>query len=99
MNSKSDHDNHVCPVENAGVLDHSLRRLIQNPHKILKPYIKSGMTVVDLGCGPGFFTIEMAKLLNRSGTVIAADLQEGMLEKVRQKIYRTTLEQRVKLHQ
>jgi ubiquinone/menaquinone biosynthesis C-methylase UbiE len=98
MNSKSDPDIHVCPVENAGVLDHSLRRLIQNPSKILKPYIKSGMTVLDLGCGPGFFTIEMAKLLNGNGTVIAADLQEGMLEKVRHKISGTALEQRVKLH-
>ena len=55
------------------------------------------MTVVDMGCGPGFFTVEMAKLLNGGGTVIAADLQEGMLEKVRQKIAGTALEQRVRL--
>jgi ubiquinone/menaquinone biosynthesis C-methylase UbiE len=98
MNRKSDHDTRVCPVEIAGVLDHSLRRLIQNPRKILKPFIKTGMTVLDLGCGPGFFTIEMAKLLNSGGTVIAADLQEGMLKKVMRKISGTALEQRVKLH-
>jgi ubiquinone/menaquinone biosynthesis C-methylase UbiE len=98
MKSKSDPKTRVCPVENAGVLDHSLRRLIQNPRKILKPFIESGMTVIDLGCGPGFFSIEMAKLLNGNGTVIATDLQEGMLEKVRQKISGTALEQRVKLH-
>ena len=99
MNKKSDHDTRVCPVENAGVLDHSLRRLIQNPRKILKPFIETGMTVLDLGCGPGFFTVEIAKMLNGGGTVIAADLQEGMLEKVRQKIAGTALEQRVRLHQ
>jgi len=88
----------VCPVERAGGLDNSIRRLIQNPEKILKPYIKPGMVVLDLGCGPGFFTIEMAKLLNGQGKVVAADLQDGMLEIIRKKIRSTELEQRVELH-
>jgi ubiquinone/menaquinone biosynthesis C-methylase UbiE len=88
----------VCPVEKAGGLDNSFRRWIQNPEKIVKPYIKPGMVVLDLGCGPGFFTIEMAKLLNGQGKVIAADLQEGMLEIVRQKIRKTELEQTIELH-
>lgn len=88
----------VCPVEIAGGLDNSIRRFLQNPQKILNPYIRSGMTVLDLGCGPGFFTVEIAKLLNGSGKVIAADLQDGMLEKVRQKITGTELEQRIILH-
>lgn len=89
---------HVCPVERAGGLDNSLRRLLQNPRKILKPYIKKGMTVLDLGCGPGFFSIEIARLLSDSGKVIAADLQEGMLDKVRKKMLGTTLEQKIILH-
>jgi ubiquinone/menaquinone biosynthesis C-methylase UbiE len=88
----------VCPVEKAGGLDNSIRRWIQNPEKIVKPYIKSGMVVLDLGCGPGFFTIEIAKILNGQGKVIAADLQEGMLKIVRQKIRKTELEQRIILH-
>lgn len=88
----------VCPVERAGGLDNSIRRFLQNPQKILNPYIKKGMTVLDMGCGPGFFTIEIAKLLNGSGKVIAADLQDGMLEKVRQKIRGTELEQRIETH-
>ena len=88
----------VCPVEKAGGLDNSFRRWIQNPEKIVKPYIKPGMVVLDLGCGPGFFTIEIAKILNGQGKVIAADLQEGMLEIVRQKIKNTELELRIELH-
>ncbi len=88
----------VCPVENAGGLDNSFRRWIQNPEKILRPHIKPGMVVLDLGCGPGFFTIEMAKLLKGQGKVIAADLQEGMLEIVRQKIRKALLEQLIELH-
>lgn len=88
----------VCPVEQAGGLDNKLRRYLQNPEKIVKPYIKENMTVLDLGCGPGFFSFEIAKLLNGSGTLFAADLQEGMLNKVRQKLAGTTFGKNVVLH-
>jgi ubiquinone/menaquinone biosynthesis C-methylase UbiE len=89
----------VCPTALAGSLDNSIRRFFQNPRKLLGKYIKPGMTIMDLGCGPGFFSIEMAKMLNGSGKVIAADLQEGMLLKVNQKISGTALEQQIILHQ
>jgi ubiquinone/menaquinone biosynthesis C-methylase UbiE len=88
----------TCPVEIAGGLDNSVRRFLQNPQKLLKPFISEGMTVLDLGCGPGFFSIEIAKLLGDSGKVIAADLQDGMLEKINKKIRGTKLEQRIELH-
>lgn len=65
---------------------------------MLKPYIEAGMTILDLGCGPGFFSIDMAQMTGSSGRVIAADLQEGMLQKVRDKIKGTELEERVTLH-
>lgn len=88
----------VCPVERAGSLDNRIRRWLQNPRKILGPYVREGMTVLDVGCGPGFFSVEMARLVGKSGRVIAADLQEGMLEKLRSKIHGTELEQRITLH-
>jgi ubiquinone/menaquinone biosynthesis C-methylase UbiE len=88
----------ICPVELAGGLDNSFRRLLQNPQKILRPYIHEGMTVLDLGCGPGFFSIAIAYMVSNSGKVIAADLRDGMLEKVNKKIEGTELEQRVEIH-
>ena len=88
----------TCPVGLAGGLDNSIRRFLQNPEKILKPFISKGMTVLDLGCGPGFFSLEIANLLQNTGKVIAADLQEGMLEKVRNKITGTEFEQRIEIH-
>ncbi len=90
--------NRVCPVEIAGGLDTRLRRWIQNPQKILSPYIKAGMIVLDIGCGPGFFAIDIAQMVGKSGRVIAADLQEGMLQKLRDKIQGTELEERIALH-
>jgi ubiquinone/menaquinone biosynthesis C-methylase UbiE len=56
------------------------------------------MTVMDVGCGPGLYAIEMALMVGESGRVIAADLQDGMLDLVRQKIAGTEIEDRVTLH-
>jgi ubiquinone/menaquinone biosynthesis C-methylase UbiE len=89
---------YVCPAEFAGSLDNSLRKLVHKPRRILESYVKKGMTVLDLGCGPGFFTLELAKMVGETGKVIAADLQQGMLDKVFGKIRGTDLEQRVEIH-
>ena len=59
-------------------------------------YLQKGMTALDLGCGPGFFTMEMARLVGKTGKVIAADLQEGMLDIVRGKIKDTAMADIVK---
>ena len=96
--SVRDRNNRVCPVERAGGLDNRIRRWLHNPQKILGPYVKEGMTVMDVGCGPGLYAIEMALMVGESGKVIAADLQDGMLELVRKKIAGTEVESRVKLH-
>jgi ubiquinone/menaquinone biosynthesis C-methylase UbiE len=41
----------------------------------------------------------MAQMVGKSGCVIAADLQEGMLQNVKEKIEGTELEERILLHQ
>lgn len=94
----SNRSNRVCPVARAGGLDNRIRRWLQNPQKILRPYIREGMKVLDVGCGPGFFTIGMAQMVGKSGRVIASDLQEGMLKKLEDKIQGTEIEERITLH-
>ena len=89
--------NRVCPASLAGSLDNRIRRWLQNPRKILSPYLKEGMSVLDVGCGPGFFSIEAAALVGESGRVIALDLQEEMLQKLRSKIQGTEFEDRIRL--
>jgi ubiquinone/menaquinone biosynthesis C-methylase UbiE len=93
-----DEKERICPVRHAGILDNTIRKWIQDPKKILGPFIKSGMTVLDLGCGPGFFTVAIAEMVGRSGKVIAADVQDGMLKKVQDKIKGTDIENRIYVH-
>lgn len=86
------------PVENAAGIDNGFRKLVHNPSRILKSHVKDGMVVLELGCGPGFFTPEIARRVGKSGKVIAADVQEGMLQKVRDKIKGMDIKDRVRLH-
>jgi ubiquinone/menaquinone biosynthesis C-methylase UbiE len=90
--------NRVCPLENANKLDGWYRKFMHNPNKILRDNVKPNMTVLDFGCGPGFFSIEAANLVGDKGKVIAADLQQGMLDIVQSKIQNTYLEKRLILH-
>lgn len=79
-------EKHVCSHQHAPWLDNQFRKLIQSPKKVVGPYLKPGDTALDLGCGPGFFTIPMAELVGSSGLVIGVDLQKEMLERLNQKI-------------
>lgn len=97
MNPEKQH--RVCPVAKAGMLDHVLRKLIQDPARILRPHVREGMAVLDVGCGPGFFTLEMARLVGEGGRVTAADLQPGMLDLVRKKLAASGLAGRAAFHQ
>jgi len=42
--------------------------------------VKPGMTVCDLGCGNGYLTLPLAKMVGESGRVLAVDIQPEMLE-------------------
>ena len=86
-------------VENAGSLDNIFRKWIHNPKKLLKNYVKEGMIALDVGCGPGLFSIEMAKMVGKTGKVVAVDLQEGMLKKIKNKIAGKEIRNRIELHQ
>ena len=88
----------ICSHRHAYSLDNFIRRLIQNPGRIVGPYIKKGDTVIDLGCGPGFFTIDMARMVGETGRVFAVDLQEEMLSRVAHKAVINHLSQMIHLH-
>jgi SAM-dependent methyltransferase len=48
--------------------------------------LQPGMTVLDIGCGPGRLTIPAAGQVGPTGKVVALDLQPGMLRRVQEKV-------------
>jgi ubiquinone/menaquinone biosynthesis C-methylase UbiE len=60
------------------------RRRWQNPEKVIRSLgVTKGMSVADLGCGPGFFTIPLALAVGGSGAVYAVDSDARMLYHLR----------------
>lgn len=85
----------VCPLCMSFLLDNFIRRRLLSPAKILKGFIEPGQRVMDLGCGPGFFTLDMARMVGPAGRVLAVDIQPGMLDKVMRKARRLGLDDRI----
>jgi len=81
----------VCPWWLGYFLLNPLRRRSQNPSKILAPYIREGMTVLEPGPGMGFFTLELLRLVGSSGRVIAVDVQPRMLAKLKRRATKSGL--------
>jgi ubiquinone/menaquinone biosynthesis C-methylase UbiE len=89
---------HVCPWWGGYFIDNPIRRLFHNPEKIVGPYVKPGMTVMDVGCGMGLFSIAMAKLVGDKGRVIAVDLQQKMMEVVQKRAGKQGVAGRIQVH-
>jgi len=75
----------VCPWWIGYLLASPLRRLMQDPAKILAPYVREGMTVLEPGPGMGFFTLELARMVGTSGRVVAVDIQPRMLDRLKRR--------------
>jgi len=86
----------VCPWWMGYLLLIPLRKLSHNPVKILKPYIKEGMTVIDYGCAMGYFSLPMAKMVGRTGNVYCFDIQEKMLQQLSARAEKAGLTKNIK---
>ena len=78
-----------------GMLSHLLseeRREWQDPEKILDAVLPAGVgTVVEVGCGPGYFTLPLARRIGSGGTVIALDVNATSLSVCRQRLLEANL--------
>lgn len=85
----------VCPVWIGYFLASPVRKLFENPQKILKPYVEEGMTVLDIGCAMGFFSLPLARMVGGRGKVVCVDLQAKMLESLEKRARRAGLSDRI----
>ncbi|MBZ5584450.1 MAG: class I SAM-dependent methyltransferase [Acidobacteriia bacterium] len=85
----------VCPWWIGYVLVCPARRWLNDPAKLLAPYLREGMTVLEPGPGMGFFTLELARLAGPSGRVIAVDIQPKMVAGLRRRAGKAGLAERI----
>jgi ubiquinone/menaquinone biosynthesis C-methylase UbiE len=87
----------VCPWWFGYFLVSPIRRLRHNANKILGPYVRAGMILLEPGPGMGFFTIEAARLVGPQGRVVAIDVQKKMIDSLRRRVQRRHLNDRTDL--
>ncbi len=88
----------VFSVSRASHLDSWLRKFLFGTDRLVERFIGPGDTVLDIGCGPGFFTRAIARRVGDSGNVIAVDIQEEMLHLLEKNARREGLSSRIRLH-
>ncbi len=70
----------------AFLLNNSVRRYLSPPERLLsKLDIGPRDVVLDFGCGPGFYTVAIARM---AGKAIGVDVSQRMLEKAREHVQR-----------
>ncbi len=85
----------VCPWWLGYFLANPLRRLGQNPRRILAPYVHAGLTALEVGPGMGFFTLALAELVGPQGRAVCVDVQERMLQVLERRTRKAGLAGRV----
>ena len=86
---------HTCPVWVGHLLASPVRKLLQNPRKIVGPHVQQGMTVLDIGCAMGFFSLPLAEMVGPQGKVLCIDMQDQMIASLERRAAKAGLSMRV----
>jgi ubiquinone/menaquinone biosynthesis C-methylase UbiE len=86
---------HVCPFWVGYLLLCPLRKFLENPDKLLGPFVRPGMTILEPGSAMGFFTLPLARMVGLAGRVIALDIQPRMLEALARRARKAGLAERI----
>jgi SAM-dependent methyltransferase len=93
------HRPHICPWWLSWTLVSPVRKWLGNdPELLLGSFVRSGDRVLEVGPGPGFYTVPLAKRVGPDGKVVCIDLQPRMLEALRKRLARKGLADRMETH-
>ena len=87
----------VCPFWVGYLLLSPLRRFFENPSRMFGGLVREGMTVLEPGCGMGYFTIPLALRVGPSGKIIAIDLEPRMIAALEKRALKAGLLDRIEL--
>ena len=85
----------ICPYWLGYFLISPLRRLWHRPEEILRPFVTTGMTVLDIGAAMGFFTLPLAEMVGPQGRVVSVDVQKKMLQSLLSRAVKAQVSDRI----
>ena len=88
-------EHRVCPWWVGYFLASPIRKLFDDPVRILGPFVRPGMNILEPGPGMGFFTLELARLVGPEGRVVAVDVEPKMIAGLRRRAERAGLADRI----
>jgi len=86
---------HRCPWWLHYLLASPLRRMLESPRRILGPHVAPGMTVLDVGCGFGYASLPLARMVGPEGRVISVDVEPRVVAKLERRARRAGLARRI----
>lgn len=73
----------ILPASAANILLQESRDALERPEEIIdRMGLQNGDIVADIGCGPGYYSLRLARRVAPHGVVFAVDIQQGMLDQL-----------------
>ena len=67
--------------------DNRMLRWFKDPYRLLKAAgLRNDLQVLEVGCGPGFYTVPAAEIVGQKGTIYAIDVNPWAIKRIKEKI-------------
>ena len=61
--------------------DRTLRGVLYDADRVVGPHVRASDRVADIGCGAGFYSVALSRLVGERGEVVLLDAQRSMLDR------------------
>jgi len=68
---------------------------MEPPNRFAAPFVEPGMTVLDPGCGFGYLSLPLARLVGPGGRVLSVDIEPRAVARLRRRARRAGLAERI----
>lgn len=86
---------HLCPWWVGYLLLNPFRKFVQSAEKTFGYCLSPGMTVLEVGPGMGFFSLDTARLVGPEGCLVCVDVQPKMIEVLKRRARKAGLSDRI----